>query len=501
MITRRAATAYQSALRLQPDDVATHVNLGVVLVKLGRFDEGIREYETADKLLPGDKRIALNLALAYEKSGRLQQAIPRLESLHASSPQETQVTMLLADAHLQLGDNPRVIELLQPLAAQNTEDLGIAYMLGTALLREQRIQEGQVLLDRILRNGDSAEARFLLGTRMFESGDYPAAVKQFASAIDLNPRLPQLQSFYGQALLNTGDPDAASEAFRKELAANPSDFDSNVGLAQILIVRKHFGEASPLAQHALLLHPDSAAAQLTLAECLSGSGQFGNARPYAEAAARNLPKSAESHQTLAEIYRGLELNSKAADELRVAQSIESASDPGPELNSLAPDFDLNESLSNRRAALRDFRGKTPVVLVFGSYSCPNFRQSAEALISMYQRYRESASFLLIYIREAHAAGDWQSTRNEREDVSLAPASTLAEKQEHAAMCSRKLHLPFPALVDGMDGRVEKLYNAWPSRAFIISRDGHILYSTRLTELNFHPAEMEFVLKGAIVGHT
>jgi tetratricopeptide (TPR) repeat protein len=496
-----AASAYQAALKLKPDDVATHVNLGVVLVKLRRFDEGIAEYEAADKLLPGDKRIALNLALAYEKSGRLREAITRLESLHASSPQEAQVTMLLADGHLQLGENQRVIELLQPLSVKNVEDLGVAYMLGTALLREQRIQEGEVLLDRILRNGDSAQARFLLGTRMFESGDYPAAVKQFASAIELNAHLAQLQSFYGQALLNTGDPDAASAAFRQELASNPSDFDSNLGLAQILVARKQFSEAGPFAKRALLLHPQSAAAKLTVAECLSGSGRFGDARPYAEVAARELVSSAEAHETLAEVYRGLGLTSDAARERRAGRMIENASDPGPKLNSRAPDFELNGSVANRKAGLRDFRGKSPVVLVFGSYSCPNFRQSAEALKSMYKRYGASIAFLLVYIREAHGTGDWQSTRNERQSVSLTPISTLADKQEHAAMCSRKLHLPFPALVDGMDGRVEKLYNAWPSRAFVIGRDGRVLYSTRLTELNFQATEMESALKGAIGGHT
>jgi tetratricopeptide (TPR) repeat protein len=409
--------------------------------------------------------------------------------------------MLLADGNLQLGDNRRVIELLQPLAAQHVEDLGVAYMLGTALLREQRLQEGQVLLDRILRNGDSAEARFLLGTRMFESGDYPAAVKQFAGAIDLNPHLPQLQSFYGQALLDTGDPDAASAAFRQELASNPSDFDSNLGLAQILVARKRFTEAAPLAKRALLLRPESVSAKLTMAECLSGSGQFADARPYAEAAARELVGSAEAHQTLSEVYRGLRRTTDAVREHQAARAIEIASDPGPKLNSLAPDFELNDPLENKKTGLRDFRGRSPVVLVFGSYSCPNFRESAEALKSMYKRYEASVPFLLIYIREAHATGNWQSTRNERQNVSLAPVSTLADKQEHAAMCSRKMHLPFPALVDGMDGRVERLYNAWPSRAFIIGRDGRVLYSTRLTELDFHAAEMESVLKRTIGGRT
>src|SRR3954451_5377076 len=117
-----AAEAYRALLKIQPNEVATHVNLGVVLVNLGRFDEAIAEYEAADKLLPGDGRIALNIALAYEKSGRVKEAEPRFEALHKNAPQDNRITMLLADCYLQTGEDGRVIELLQPLAAQQPDD-------------------------------------------------------------------------------------------------------------------------------------------------------------------------------------------------------------------------------------------------------------------------------------------------------------------------------------------------------------------------------------------
>src|SRR4051812_21357157 len=188
-----AADAYRAVLKARPDDLATHVNLGVALVHLDQFDAAISEYETAEKLLPGDPRIELNLALAYQKSGRIREAVRRFEILHKAVPEDKQITALLADGHLQLGEDDRTIELLQPLEARNPEDLGVAYMLGMALLHRQRIDDGQALLDRILRNGDTAEARFLMGTRMFEAGDYPAAVKELASAIELNPKLAGLR--------------------------------------------------------------------------------------------------------------------------------------------------------------------------------------------------------------------------------------------------------------------------------------------------------------------
>jgi tetratricopeptide (TPR) repeat protein len=493
-----AADAYRAFLKLRPDEAGAHSNLGAVLVKLGRYDDAIAQYQVAEKLLPGDPRIGLNLALAYEKSGRLPEAASRLESLHAAAPQEKQVTLLLADCNLQMGENDRVIELLQPLEQDDPSDLATAYMLGTALIRKQRIAEGQVLLDRILRNGDTPEARFLLGTRMYESGDYPAAVKELASAIELNPKLPQLQSYYGLALLNTGDPDAAATAFRSELDENPNDYASNLALGQILTVARHYEEAMPLLQRALMVRPQSADVMLALGECLRGVGKLQDARQRLEAAAQALPESLEAHQALLSVYTQLGLTPEAARERAAVDRLQASSaNSSPAIHSLAPDFQLEDAASKNVVRLSDFRGKNPVVLVFGSYTCPNFRASADALNALYQHYGRQAPFFTVYIREAHAEGDWQSTRNEREGVSLEAVQTMDEKEAHAAMCSLKLHLPFPALVDKMDGSVEAAYAAWPSRAFVVGTDGRILYSTRLTRVDFRPEDMESALRAAI----
>ena len=489
-----AEKAYRALLQLRPNEVAAHVNLGVVLVALARYDEAIAEYEVAEKLLPGDPRIALNTALAYQKSGRIPDAAKRLAALHRASPQDIKISLLLADCYLQLGENMEVVNLLQPIEAQNADDLGFAYLLGTALIRVKRISEGQVFLDRILRHGDTAQARFLLGTRMFESADYPAAVSQLASAVELDPNLPELESFYGQALLATGDPDAAVAAFRNELAHNPGNFPSNLSLGQILLVRKQFAEAKPLLEKALALRPQNLDAELALGQCLTGEDDFKEARPHLELAVKYLPDSLEAHQALRDVYRGLHLSTEAAREASTARTLSQiarANDPGPKISDIAPDFELPTTDPGKQVRLADLYPTSGAVLVFGSYTCPNFRSSAAALKKLHQQYGASLPFLLVYIREAHGSGNWQSGRNVREGVEeLASATTFAEKQEHAAMCSRNLHLPFSSVVDKMDGAVESAYAAWPSRLFVIGRDGRIVYSTRLTQLDFHPEDLQ-----------
>ena len=489
-----AADAYRELEKLDSTQVATHVNLAIVLVQLGRFDEAIVEYGLADKLLPNDPRIALNTALAYEKAGNLAEAKRRFAALHAASPDDSKMTKLLADCDLQMGRDEEVIELLTPIEKSVPDDPAVAYMLGMALLRQQRVDEAQPRLDRILRNGDSPEARFLLGARLFESGDYPAAVAQFQSAAQLEPDLPLLQSFLGQALLNKGDPDAAAAAFRKELAANPNDFAANLRLGQILLVRKEDSDAKALLESAVRVRPESPEANLGLAECLVGLNHFVAARPYAEAAVKAAPDSGEAHQTLAAIYRDLRMPDAEARERARAATLAAKlknADPGPGVNTAAPDFELADAVSGETISLTQLRDKGPVVLVFGSYTCPNFRAAAESLKDLYRRYGTRAHFLLVYIREAHATDNWQSTRNS--DLEISPPANASEKKDHALMCRRKLHLPFPAVVDGMDNKVEAAYNAWPSRLFLIDSSGIVRYRTRLTELDFHGNEVESVL--------
>ncbi len=349
---------------------------------------------------------------------------------------------------------------------------------------------------------DSAEAHFQLGKKLFDSGNYPAAVKELSRAVELNSRLPQLQSYCGLALLNTGDPVAAAAAFRQALAEDPNDYAANLGLGQILIVAGQYSEATPFVSAALRSHPESIEARLAWGECLSGTGRLEEARKRLEAVILAIPDSLEAHRELLSVYTRLHLGSEAAlesDTVRRLQQDADARDPGPQINSFAPEFDLPELGTGQHVRLSEFRGKIPVVLVFGSYSCPNFRSSAEALTALFEQYGRRAHFFLVYIREAHAAGDWQSTRNVREGIAVAPASTMGDKEDHAAMCTRELHLKFPALVDGMKGSVEAAYAAWPSRAFVIGADGRVRYSTRLTQLDFSAQAMEAALRAAIAG--
>src|SRR5437588_6749490 len=147
---------YRAYLKLRPDAVDARSNLGAALAGSGDYTEAISEYQEALKLSPKNPRIWLNLSLAFYKSGQISKAAAELERIHSTQPDNKQVVLLLADCWLRMGEDAKVIALLDK---QDEKDLAVAYMLGTALIRSKQVERGQQMIDRILRNGDSAEAR------------------------------------------------------------------------------------------------------------------------------------------------------------------------------------------------------------------------------------------------------------------------------------------------------------------------------------------------------
>jgi superkiller protein 3 len=61
-------------VRLKPDYVKAHNNLGIVYLKLGRPDDAIREYETAIGLDPDFIEAHFNLGIVYLDKGLLEKA-------------------------------------------------------------------------------------------------------------------------------------------------------------------------------------------------------------------------------------------------------------------------------------------------------------------------------------------------------------------------------------------------------------------------------------------
>jgi Iodothyronine deiodinase/EF hand len=166
---------------------------------------------------------------------------------------------------------------------------------------------------------------------------------------------------------------------------------------------------------------------------------------------------------------------------------------GPALNEIAPDFTLRQVKSPEEVTLSRIIGPKPVVLVFGNFTCRPFRGEAGDLEKLYQRYKNRATFLMVYVREAHPSDGWRMEVNDRLGVTVRQPRTYTERDGVAQSCLKTMGISFPMVVDTIDDPVNNLYSGLPSRLYVIDRLGKIAFKSGRGPFGFRPAELEHSL--------
>jgi hypothetical protein len=163
----------------------------------------------------------------------------------------------------------------------------------------------------------------------------------------------------------------------------------------------------------------------------------------------------------------------------------------------APDFKLNKLGSDEAVRLSTFAGKKPVALILGTYTCPIFRGQFRAVNDLADMYKNKVEFVLVYVREAHPSDALPVEENVEQGIALSDPKTLEEKQNHASMCIRDLNVRFTTLVDGMDNKIEQEYSAWPTRLYLIGRDGRVAWKSKPGPNGFVAAELAVAIEGEL----
>jgi len=325
-----AIAAYEQFLKAHPEAAGVRSNLGAALAHEGRFEDAIREYRLALDAepagAPANSKVRLNLALAYFKTAQLAKAASELLRVREAEPANQQATLLLATCYLRLGQNKKVISLLDPIWEQNNArttggDLALAYLLGDALIGDNQVNRGQAIIDRILRNGDSAEAHLLMGAAKFVAKEFAGARTDIERAVQLNPKLPEAQSYLGLVLLATGDTTGAERAFRAELNLDANDFNANLQLGGLLRQDHKYDEARALLDRALRIRPGDYGARYQLSNVDLGEGRLEGAQARLESLVKDAPTFVQAHVSLATIYYREKRKEDADREREIVQKL------------------------------------------------------------------------------------------------------------------------------------------------------------------------------------
>ncbi|MEE8524891.1 MAG: deiodinase-like protein, partial [Thermoanaerobaculia bacterium] len=145
----------------------------------------------------------------------------------------------------------------------------------------------------------------------------------------------------------------------------------------------------------------------------------------------------------------------------------------PVVGEPAPDFALRD-LDGRTVELAELIGDRPIVLRFGSHSCPVYRYRRFSMSNLWEEFRGRVHFLLIYTLEAHpvgskspyADGEWDPWWNRLTGVRVQQTEDEESRRRQAAFSHQRLDLEPPMVVDDLDNAVWQAYGAASSPAFV-----------------------------------
>jgi tetratricopeptide (TPR) repeat protein len=311
---------YELFLDIYPDAPEVRSNLGAALAATGKYARAIEEYKLA-LMKKSDPTLHLNLALAYYKTDDFADAIVELEKVRAVDKDNRQVQTLLADSYVHIGENKKAIDVLWPVFVASSSDLAVDYVLGMALARDGQADLAQRVINPLMDGPDSAEKHMLLGTAKFAAHDYPGALDDLRKAAEMNPNLPEVNSYYGQALFSNGHTEESKVLFEKELAHNPNDFQSNVHVGLLLKQDQEYEAALKFLKRALASRPGDLAVRYQIALVKMAQGKDPVAVDELEQIVAESSKFLEAHVTLSTLYYRLKRKADGNREREIVQRL------------------------------------------------------------------------------------------------------------------------------------------------------------------------------------
>lgn len=302
---RLAIPELQALTALDPDNVETQGNLGVLLFFQARPAEAIPHLRFALERQSSLTKIQGLLGIAELRTqdfadGRrdLEAAFPQIEDRKFKS----QVGLELVGLYTRDGDldeSARVVAQLRKSDPDNAEVLYAAYRTYTDLA-------GESMLTLALSVPDSPQMQQVIAHEETRQGNTNGAIAHYRKAIALNPHLPGVHFELAELLHSASDPKAKQEAeaeYHKALTENVQDERAELRLGEIEAQKGDVQQAFNDYSQAVALQPSDADAKLGLAKTLIEMNQSDKALTLLEEAAKLEPTNAVVHYRLGVLYR------------------------------------------------------------------------------------------------------------------------------------------------------------------------------------------------------
>jgi tetratricopeptide (TPR) repeat protein len=237
-VWRDSVSLWERAVRFAPASDYAHYNLGIVLVKAGRVDDGMAHLREALRISPDYSDVHIDLGNVYREQGAIADAVREFETVVRLRPDFPEARIALGAVLRQAGRTADAVEQFRAAIR-----LRPAY----------------------------PEAENELGNALFELGQEDAALAAYSEALRVNPQFGEAYNNRGAVLARQGRTEDALREFVAAVQLNPSSSLFRFNAALMLERLGRNAEAVSQLEAALRASPDSEQIRKAL-QRLTGKG-------------------------------------------------------------------------------------------------------------------------------------------------------------------------------------------------------------------------------------
>ncbi len=269
-----AAEYFRAYLEVRPEDEVAWHNLGIALLAMGSFEEGIAMLRQAVALKEDYRGGHFSLASALSDEGRFEEALEHYRRAHELDPVEPVIHADWATLMAKLGRIDEALAELEALIESNPDTAYGRLKYGTVLALAGRTEEAAPELEKLsesgaLSNMGRAEAHYHLAVMARNRGETQVAKEHLERALELDDSSAEANQALAQMLAQQGEFARAADLFERALEETPWDVRLHVSRGLALMLGEDYPRARLALQESVAAQPDNLELKHLLARLLA----------------------------------------------------------------------------------------------------------------------------------------------------------------------------------------------------------------------------------------
>ncbi|PYS70208.1 MAG: hypothetical protein DMF69_14330, partial [Acidobacteria bacterium] len=229
----KAEEYFTEALTLKADDVATLRGLAKVARLKGNLEKALSHLVQARRLAPNSRAVLYEFGATTLQMGLVLDALPVFERLHRDYPRELAYLYGLAAAYWTRGEVVETARLMNTYVALDPDSPSGWYLLGAALLRQERYPQAQKALQQSLNLKADSDTEYLLGVSFEKVGNRVAATEIFRKIVKSRPDHAAAHAALGTAYREANDYAQARVELERAVELDANDLRANYQLGLV----------------------------------------------------------------------------------------------------------------------------------------------------------------------------------------------------------------------------------------------------------------------------